>query len=531
MVVAEPELRRQRMVLFRQDSRRGRVVAAASPLAIRDGIRVSMPLSEAKSLLQRSVQQQTDSRFHIFEQDTAADLAALTDLADALGRFSPIVGLEQIEATAAKQGLQPVSILLDVTGLERLFGDETQLAQQIYAHVQQLDYLPRLALANTVGMAWGASRFAHQPWLVIPADDTQIFAQLPIETLRLAPATVTTLHRLGFEINAQLWQLSRADLAMRFGQEIHRRIDQALGQIAEPVIARQLPPEFQAEQLLDYPTHQRATIEVIIGRLITKICEQLRARQQGALQWTIRLIVPAAPPLEFTVSLFQPTATANHILPLVELQLEQIFSDFRRHSVQVQEIQVSVTAGVLLVEQQRQLFDENPRLDKQALAQLINRLTSRLGQHNVVYPQLQSGAQPEYSYRFRPLVDIYRQRSRQRTTARPQSHVAARPLKIFHPPVAIALRTAGVSSQNPTVAASTLSTGFVLEPTSTATANPSLRQPQTIVRSWGPERIETGWWRGQTVCRDYWRVETARGQQYWVYRDLREKLWFVQGEF
>ena len=131
-----PELRRQRIVLYRQDSRRGQLVAAVSPLATRDGIGVGMPLSEAKSLLKRN-----NGDFHVFEHDPAADLAAIEKLADSLETFSPLVGLEEIETAKQKKGQQPSSIFLDVTGLAHLFGDEHQLAHQLFLHCEQLGYL------------------------------------------------------------------------------------------------------------------------------------------------------------------------------------------------------------------------------------------------------------------------------------------------------------------------------------------------------------------------------------------------------
>jgi protein ImuB len=62
-----------------------------------------------------------------------------------------------------------------------------------------------------------------------------------------------------------------------------------------------------------------------------------------------------------------------------------------------------------------------------------------------------------------------------------------------------------------------------------------------IAHVWGPERIETGWWRtagseqtqrGSTfVRRDYYRVETKGGARYWIYRNLRTREWFLHGAF
>ena len=57
LVVERPELRKTHLVLFRRDSRRGQLVAAASPLAIQAGVRPKMPISEVKQLLRHSGRQ------------------------------------------------------------------------------------------------------------------------------------------------------------------------------------------------------------------------------------------------------------------------------------------------------------------------------------------------------------------------------------------------------------------------------------------------------------------------------------------
>jgi protein ImuB len=54
---------------------------------------------------------------------------------------------------------------------------------------------------------------------------------------------------------------------------------------------------------------------------------------------------------------------------------------------------------------------------------------------------------------------------------------------------------------------------------------------QQIARCWGPERIETGWWRGRPVGRDYYQVETAAGHRLWLFRRLRDGRWFWHGSF
>jgi protein ImuB len=46
----------------------------------------------------------------------------------------------------------------------------------------------------------------------------------------------------------------------------------------------------------------------------------------------------------------------------------------------------------------------------------------------------------------------------------------------------------------------------------------------SITAHWGPERIETGWWHGPSIRRDYYRIETNQGRWWWIFRDLRPQF-------
>jgi protein ImuB len=47
----------------------------------------------------------------------------------------------------------------------------------------------------------------------------------------------------------------------------------------------------------------------------------------------------------------------------------------------------------------------------------------------------------------------------------------------------------------------------------------------------GPERIESGWWDGGDVRRDYYLIETRSGQRAWAYRSVGEDGLWLQGWF
>ena len=48
----------------------------------------------------------------------------------------------------------------------------------------------------------------------------------------------------------------------------------------------------------------------------------------------------------------------------------------------------------------------------------------------------------------------------------------------------------------------------------------------------GPERIETGWWDGCEVTRDYYVMRDPQGAELWVYRERQPPhAWFLHGIF
>ncbi len=472
----------------------------------------ALPLTTARSTAFPSLKTENRKLKTLSPHNFELDRKTLTQLATSCHALAPITGLENAE--------KPNCIFLDVTHLDRLYGSEEHLLHQVVKHFSQAGYLVRAAVADTISVAWGLAQYATEDHsIAFPNDGVHALAELPVEALRLEGATCETLRQLGIETIDQLLELPRASLTARFGDEINLRLEQAEGTVREVFQAIHEPVVYRAEKLLEWPIKDTATTMVIIQRLVEQLCKELKSEALGALRWRIRLARQQSTPLELDIKLFQPTTTAAHVMQLVEMQLDS-HDEFRQKSSRqkkhfarqspVTEVAVHVTSHVQLAERQRKLFDEDPSLNRVALAQLINRLSSRLGQQQVTRPVLQSGAQPEFSFRFKPLVEPVRRRKSE--AKKPFAHyVMARPLRLFRPAISLA----------PCPASKTLPTAFQVD------GHEIIR----VRRSWGPERIETGWWRGKTVCRDYWRIETEPGAQLWIYRDRRSGKWFLHGEF
>ena len=62
-----------------------------------------------------------------------------------------------------------------------------------------------------------------------------------------------------------------------------------------------------------------------------------------------------------------------------------------------------------------------------------------------------------------------------------------------------------------------------------------LIEAQPWVLREGPERIESGWWDGADVRRDYFVAESPSGEVAWIFRDHRRGTddgeWFIHGIF
>jgi len=473
------------LVLY-ETERGNRRVAYCSPPARAGGVTTGMPLAEVAAL---DIQIPPCIEPH----EPAADREALEALAGWCQRFSPTVGLEE--------AAEPESLLLDITGLAHLFGGEAAIAEQVIGAFARRGLAVRVAVADTVGAAWAVAHFGTGS--LVPSGTTPaVLAALPVEALRLPPKTVELLHGLGVYRIEQLKRLPRDELSIRFGPRLLGRLDQAMGRTGEVIVSFRPPTDWRTEWSLDYPTTRRATIEAILEQLIGRLAVRLRSADRGAVRLECRLQCRPADPLTFAVGLFRPSAVAGHLWSLVRAPLERL-----RLVAPVTAISVEAPIVAPLPRQQRNLFpDGSARQHAVDLAALIDRLGSRLGSEAVTRVRLVAEAQPERAYRYEPLTA-----KRRRRASPDQSHLLPRPLQLFWEPLA-------------------------LEMVAMAPGGPPSRfhlrgHVYRIARSWGPERIETGWWRGRSTDRDYYRVETTTGHRLWLFRRLADNRWFLHGLF
>jgi protein ImuB len=300
------------------------------------------------------------------------------------------------------------------------------------------------------------------------------------------------------------------------------RLDQLTGAAQEMIVPYRPPPKFAAEWLLEYPAERQDVIWQIVRELVDRVALQLADRREGVVQLNCRLDCAPGTPVRTQVGLFRPSANARHLWDLVRMQLEQT-----RLPGAVGRITVEAVLTAPLQNRQGQLFaggrDEADRL----LALFIDRVTSRLGPEAVLRPQLTADPLPERAVgRMRNAeCGTLNKKRVQGSGFRVQDKNSAR-----HS----ALRIPHSALERPLF----LRQPLPLDVVSVVPDGPPITfrfqgQQHRVAAHWGPERIETGWFRGPSVRRDYYRVLTEAGLCFWLFRQLDNDngRWHLHGQF
>jgi len=170
---------------------------------------------------------------------------------------------------------------------------------------------------------------------------------------------------------------------------------------------------------------------------------------------------------------------------------------------------------------QGELFDIRDPRDDEAIGVLVDRLAAQLGYNTIVRPQLVDDHQPEMTFRWLAAPEVGCAPEAVQTVAAvsmtPDANGGcriARPVR----PVRLLPRPMPVRA-------------IALVPDGPPTWFSYGRHAFGVAEAYGPERIETAWWRGPDVCRDYFRVTADSGEQFWLFRELNEGRWFLHGVF
>ncbi|MBL0419239.1 DNA polymerase Y family protein [Ramlibacter sp. AW1] len=392
--------------------------------------------------------------------------------------------------------------VLEIAASDRLFGGREALIEQLLAPPPGLQPVTHWAQGPTCLVALALLRLQRRQQ---PAP-ARVPHGLPLDVLGAAMPHVPLLERTGCRSWGQLRALPRGPVARRFGAGLLEALDIAWGERTARHTWVQLPEVF--DQRLELPALATSAPELMwtAQRLLGQLQSWLRARHRGVLalelEWTLdlkRLDGRELPPHErLVVRTAEPAQEMDHLRRLVAEQLDRARLAAPVNHLRLRTLETRDRPGA----SRSFLPEDNRPGDK--LHQLVERLSARLGEDQVLVPLPQADWRPERMQRWEPAVHHLA------SGARLKAAEPAAPVQSLYPP------------------------WLLPQP---------LRLQVRDHRPWyeGPlrlvsrrQRIETGWWEeGGAVVRDYCIARSERAGLLWIYCEHGpapgEARWYLQG--
>jgi protein ImuB len=274
-------------------------------------------------------------------------------------------------------------------------------------------------------------------------------------------------------------------VARRFGQALLDEIDRALGRLPDARPFFSAPEHYEGQLELPAPVEEAEALLFGARRLVVELCGFLQGRAAGVTRLRFDLVHEYEAPTSIVVGL-RATRLVEHIMTVLRERLARQTLPDRVEAIRLVSEEIASLPG-----KDGDFFAADGNAE--AGTQLIERLRARLGENAVRTLALENDHRPERAWRWEPIVDFDTAATK---GERASPSLPVRPLWLLPEQHALAAGPAEASLE--------------LES--------------------GPERIESGWWDGQDVGRDYFVGRNKRGEALWLYRD-REGRWFVHGVF
>ncbi len=441
-------------------------------------------------------------------REPGADAALLGAVADWCDRYTPLVAMQGGDG-----------LVLDITGCAHLFRGEAALAADIRARLTGQGLHLRLGLADTPGGASALARFAAAPIArAEPGPDAlkAALSPLPLSALRIDEGTATGLRRVGLKTVGCIADLPRAPLARRYGAELLRQLDRALGREEEAISPRRPVIDLTAEKRFFDPITHESDIARVIALLAEALVPMLEARGLGARALELCLFRVDGVVERLDVAAASPLRSAPRIAALFKERIAGL-----RHEIDAgfgfDLVRLGVRAADPFGGAQGDMI--TARAPEDSYQALVDRLGARLGPDRV---RVFAGADthiPERAFATLPVT-------RARKDAPPNSPAGATPAPPLTRPLWLLTRPEPV------------------EAVAEVPDGPPLRfrwrkAAYEITRAEGPERIACEWWRDGrgSQTRDYYRIEAREGHRFWMFRqglygrETTRPRWYLHGVF
>ncbi|MGD9597255.1 MAG: DNA polymerase Y family protein [Steroidobacteraceae bacterium] len=448
-----------------------------------------------------------EPRLVIRPRDPGAERALLGHLAMAAGELTPRVSVEP-----------PDGVLLEVRGSLALFGGVDALCGKARAAARRAGVRVRLALAPTPLAALAGARALRGRGradfrVMRRAELVGALAPLSLAVLRLPEEVLDRLAKTGVTTIGQVLRLPRAGLARRFGPPTLAALDRLVGREAEPRRSVASRGRYRVRREPSCELTDQPAILTFLSAMLAELEAFLRSRQGSITVLECRLHHRGGAAMRCRLRFAEPAfaAAAIHFLLGERLAATALAAPV---------IACELISGRLVPRHSASAALWRPGEHGGSLAHeapaLIERLRARLGEESVYGLCLVPEHRPE--------------RSERRVANSGQPEAAASPPRATArsgrslPAVRCSLGGGFAAAERPLWL---LATPLLLP---SSGGWPQYEGP--LDRLAGPERIETGWWDGGDVTRDYYVMRNPAAARLWVYRERHPPHeWFLHGVF
>lgn len=467
---AEQAARRPVVVV---EPRRGRlfvaaVDAAASALGISPGLGLGAAFGFFGSL-------------QVIERSLEAERSKLETLAAWCERLSPVVCIEP-----------PDGLLLEVQGSLRLFDGLESIKAMIGREARERGFTMELAAGPTpLGALWLVRGRRGDAFSLRKLQS--LSNPLPLAVTRWPDPVQVLLADMGVGTIGDCLRLPRDGFARRVGPRYLQDLDKALGRLPDPRGSFAAPESLSFRIELSDQTTNLAVLDAVTERLGAMLSAELRARQAEVRNLRLVFDHHHRQPTVVPSELVGPSHDERRFADLLHDKLE-------RMTLPVPTTAIALEAGPLqpIQAEKTDLFEarRGRKHDGESPLRLVERLRGRLGPKAVYGLASPADHRPERAW-----TKVYEPSPQPQPPATSSHRAARRPLWLLPAPKKLGPARAALRFNGP------------------------LR----LVA--GPERIESGWWDGQDVGKDYFTARNESGQRLWIYFDRRRGDWYLHGIF
>jgi protein ImuB len=473
LVRNEPELSGKAIAVVHSDAGDPALqkVVEANIAAIRAGVEPGMTRLRLQHFPEVTIRQRS------MAQENSAHAALL----DCAGGFSP-----RVEDAAHD------TVMMDLEGLDRLFGSHAEIADQIYDQIILLGLQPQVAVAANPDAAICASR-GFTGTRVIPCGmERKQLASIPLTLLTAEQPFLETMNRWGLHTFGDFAALPPVKISERLGQDGVRLHTCARGASARPLDPHKEPLRFEETMELDDAIAMLEPLRFILTRLVDQICHRLRMRHRATHEVRVRLDA-----YERVLQLPMPVCDSKMLVELLMLDLES-------HPPQAAVTKVSVEAipAKPRAVQNGLFVPLSPEPEK--LEVTLARIAHVVGKDNVGSPEVLDTHRPD-AFRVGRFDSM-------KPGAGATASFPSLALRRFRPPL-----EATVKSRNG--APGWIAFQGFFGPVTTAS---------------GPWKSSGEWWQQDHWAREEWdvRVRTQKGLLLFrIYCDPNNGRWFAEGVY